>query len=163
MDGGVASIDPAKLILLAPVVFLAHVLEEGPGFVAWFNSLVSRGISQELFLTVNAVAFVITLLVSVAAALDRGVGSMVLALAWLGLLMFANAVFHITATIVHARYCPGTITAAVLYIPYFCWFAVRTKSRFHLSGGAVIGIALAASVPMFVHGYLIVFKGSRLF
>lgn len=31
----------AKLILLAPVIFILHVTEEGPGFVAWFNAHVA--------------------------------------------------------------------------------------------------------------------------
>jgi hypothetical protein len=28
----------AKLILLAPVIFILHVIEEAPGLVAWFNA-----------------------------------------------------------------------------------------------------------------------------
>src|SRR5262249_33696424 len=50
-----------RLAFSLPVIFLLHVAEEAPRFVAWFNSLVARGITQPLFLTVNTVAFVITL------------------------------------------------------------------------------------------------------
>lgn len=39
-------------VLLAPIVFAAHFLEESPGFVAWFNAHVTRGITQDLFWTV---------------------------------------------------------------------------------------------------------------
>src|SRR5215472_6964236 len=101
---GVAHTDPAKVILLAPLVFPLHVLEESSGFVSWFNSLVARGISQELFLTVNLVAFVITVVVALTARADRHAGSLMAALAWLSFLMLANAIFHLTATVVRARY-----------------------------------------------------------
>ena len=33
------------LLLAAPLVFVAHFLKEGPGFVAWFNAHVARGIT----------------------------------------------------------------------------------------------------------------------
>ena len=37
----------ARLILLAPIIFVLHVIEEAPGFVAWFNThmLVKRVVS----------------------------------------------------------------------------------------------------------------------
>jgi hypothetical protein len=51
------------LVLVAPLLFILHVVEEAPGFVAWFNGLVPRGITQELFLAVNTGALLITLAV----------------------------------------------------------------------------------------------------
>ena len=47
-------------LLLAPLVFVAHCLEESAGFVSWFNGHVTRGITQDLFWTVNATGLVIT-------------------------------------------------------------------------------------------------------
>jgi hypothetical protein len=32
--------DPSRIVLLAPLVFGVHVLEEAPGFVRWFNFIV---------------------------------------------------------------------------------------------------------------------------
>jgi hypothetical protein len=32
-------------LLFAPLVFVAHFLEESPGFVPWFNTHVTRGSS----------------------------------------------------------------------------------------------------------------------
>ena len=54
-----------RIVLLAPIVFTAHVLEEGSSFVAWFNDHVTRGITPGLFWTVNLAALVITLLLAV--------------------------------------------------------------------------------------------------
>jgi hypothetical protein len=50
----VSSLGP--LILLAPLIFVVHFLEEVPGFVAWFNAHVPRGITQPLFWSVNVAA-----------------------------------------------------------------------------------------------------------
>ncbi|MBI4429081.1 MAG: HXXEE domain-containing protein [Ignavibacteriales bacterium] len=147
----------------APIIFLFHVAEEAPGFVEWFNSLVARGITQSLFLSVNVTAFIITIMISgmLTTIYERTIA--VLMLAWLGFLMLANAVFHLVGTLAHARYSPGLVTAMILYLPYFGWFfwlAVR-----HLRIPLIMACAstLLGSAPMVIHGYLIVFRGDRLF
>jgi len=45
-----------RIVLLAPVIFAAHVVEEAPGFVEWTNSLLEDDITQQLFIAVNAAA-----------------------------------------------------------------------------------------------------------
>jgi hypothetical protein len=84
------------------------------------------------------------------------------ALAWLGFLMFANGIFHIVASVMHG-YSPGTVTAAVVYLPFFALFARQVRRKYQLSPAVLATIALAGGIPMFVHGYLIAFRGSRLF
>ena len=155
--------DPAKAALLAPAIFVVHACEEAPGFVAWFNHLVPGGISQELFLTVNMTAFAITLLIALLTAGIGGRALLLLAVAWLSFLMFANAVFHLTGTVVHRQYAPGTVSATVLYLPYFGWFVSLIRSRCSVSAISLASITVLAGLPMYVHGYLIVFAGSRLF
>lgn len=152
-----------RLALIAPFLFVLHVVEEGPGFVAWFNSLVPRGITQRLFLTVNAVALGITVLIVllVAASPDPVLG-LVLA-AWVGFLMLANGAFHLVGTIAHARYCPGVVTGTLLYLPYGVLLLRQVVRDLGLSAGVVLGTAALGGVPMLVHGYLIVFRASRLF
>lgn len=152
-----------KLVLLAPFLFILHVLEEAPGFVEWFNSLVPRGISQNLFLTVNAVGLAITVVVVllVAASPDRASG--LLLAAWVGFLMLANAVLHLVGTIAHARYCPGVVTGTLLYVPYGALLLQRIVRELGLSPGVVLGTAALGGAPMLLHGYLIVFRASRLF
>jgi hypothetical protein len=152
-----------RLVLLAPAVFLLHVFEEAPGFVAWFNSLVPRGITQNLFLTVNAVALTITVVLALlVAASPRPAPGLVLA-AWVGFLMIANGVLHLVGTIAHARYCPGVVSGTLLYLPYGALLLQRTARDLGLSRGLVFGSAAIGGLPMLVHGYLIVFRASRLF
>lgn len=151
-----------KLVLVAPVLFILHVVEEAPGFVAWFNSLVPRGITQNTFLAVNAVAFAITILVVFLVEVSPDPASGLLLAAWVGFLMLANGVLHIVGTLAHARYCPGVVTGTLLYLPYVLLLRRIVQDR-RVSPAAVLGVAALGALPMLVHGYLIVFRASRLF
>ena len=157
------SVPLRRLALLAPVVFAVHVLEEAPRFVGWFNSLVPRGITQPLFLTVNAVAFAITILVAIVVAAAPSEGSALLLSAWVGFLMLANGLFHLVGTIVHGCYSPGVVTGTLIYLPYSILVLHRAARELDLEPGAVAAAAAIGAAPMLVHGYLIVFRASRLF
>jgi len=146
-----------------PRLFVVHVVEEAPGFVAWFNSLVTPGIYQPLFLSVNGVALTITLIVGFGVASAREPMSGIIGAAWVGFLMLANAVFHIVATISLSRYCPGVVTATLIYLPVSALFFRAVVRELGISSLVVAAVALLAGTPMFIHGYLIVFQGSRLF
>ena len=152
-----------RLVLIAPIVFIVHVVEEAPGFVAWFNGLVPRGITQNLFLTVNAVALIITALIALLVAASPDTATGLILGAWIGFLMLANGLFHLVATIAHGRYCPGVITGIGLYFPYGVVLLRRIVRELDLRPLLVAGAAALGAVPMLVHGYLIVFRGSRLF
>ncbi len=153
----------SRTLLLAPFVFVSHFLEESPRFVEWFNTHVARGITSGLFWRVNISALVITIVVVGIEWLSRSASSLSLAIVWLSFLMFANAIFHIVGGVVDKQYVPGLATAILLYIPYYSWFfmeAVKSKRV------KVIGLVVATvlgSLPMLMHGYLILFRGSRLF
>lgn len=142
---------------------MIHVIEEAPAFVPWLNSLVEPDISEPRFLMVNGVAFFITVLLSGALAATRERAIAVADLAWLGFLFFANALFHLTATVVHHRYSPGAATAACLYLPYFALLFAVVLRRLRVSWGVALLATVLGALPMAAHGYLIVFRGSRLF
>ena len=152
-----------QALLLAPLIFILHVLEESPGFVGWFNSHVAPGITLATFWQVNISALLITLLLLGLEWLSRSAVSLTLVIAWLGFLMFANAMLHITGALVDQQYVPGLITAVVLYLPYFCWLFVKAKQSLRVQLVILIAVTLVGSTPMLVHGYLIIFRGSRLF
>jgi hypothetical protein len=151
------------LLLAAPLIFVAHVAEEAPGFVVWFNAHVDPDITAPLFWSVNYTALGITIVVVVLEWLSGTTLSAVLVVAWLALLMLANALFHIAGALVDRGYMPGIVTAALLYLPYFARVVVSTIRLRRLSGRAVAAVAAVGALPMLVHGYLIVFRGSRLF
>jgi hypothetical protein len=151
------------LAFLAPVVFVIHVVEEGTKFVPWFNGLVEPDISQPLFLRVNATAFVITVVLAAILAATREPAVAVVDLAWLGFLFFANALFHVTGTMVHHRYSPGVVTAILLYLPYFAVLFAVVLKRLRVPVSVALVATVLGALPMAAHGYLIVFRGSRLF
>ncbi|HEV8369198.1 MAG TPA: HXXEE domain-containing protein [Pyrinomonadaceae bacterium] len=153
----------SRVLLLAPVIFVCHFLEESPTFVEWFNSHVTRGISLGLFWRVNLSALVVTLTVVGIEWLFRCAFSMTLAVGWFAFLMFANAIFHIAAGLVGGRYVPGLVTAVVLYIPYYLWLFVKAVKSERVNVSVLFGSAVLGSMPMLMHGYLIVFRGDRLF
>lgn len=151
------------LLLAAPLIFIAHFAEEGPAFVPWFNAHVTRGITEPLFRTVNYTALAITAAVVVLEWLSASTFSAAIAVAWLSLLMFANALFHVIAAVVDGAYVPGLVTAVLLYLPYYGWVVARVVRLRRLPWSALVGVAATGALPMLVHGYLIVFEGGRLF
>jgi hypothetical protein len=156
-------IELSRRLLIAPLVFVAHFLEESPGFVLWFNAHVTRGITEDLFWRVNGTALVITVLVTLASWTSRSVGAVVLAVAWLSFLMLTNAIFHITGAIVDHGYVPGLATAILLYLPYCGWVARQAVRDRRVAPGSLALAALLGAIPMAVHGYRILFLGTRLF
>jgi hypothetical protein len=151
------------LLLAAPVIFIVHFLEEGPGFVTWFNAHVARGITEPLFWTVNYTALAITIAVVILEWLSRSTFSATIVIAWLSFLMFANALFHLAGALVDRAYMPGLVTALLLYLPFYAWVATSTFRMRRMPGSIMATAALIGALPMLIHGYLIIVRGSRLF
>jgi 4-amino-4-deoxy-L-arabinose transferase-like glycosyltransferase len=151
------------IIILAPVIFIGHFLEESAGFVSWFNEHVSRGITPGLFWNVNILALVVTLVVTIIELFEPSFISASLIVLWFSFLMLANAIFHITGGIVDQKYVPGLITAIVLYIPYYFFIVGRILKKGRLRVGWLIILAILGSALMLIHGYMILFLGDRLF
>ena len=153
----------SRVILLAPFIFVCHFLEEAPTFVEWFNAHVAPGITPGLFWSVNISALVITLIVVGIEWLLRATLSLTLVIAWLGFLMLANAIVHIAGGLVDKEYVPGLVTAVLLYIPYYLWLFVKAIKIERVRPAVLFVAAGLGSIPMLIHGYLIVFRMSRLF
>jgi hypothetical protein len=150
-------------LLFAPLVFVAHFLEESPGFVPWFNAHVTEGITGELFWTVNATALLITVIVTLGLRNARSGVAVALIVAWFSFLMLTNAIFHIAGAIVDRSYVPGLATAVLLYLPYCGWVAGQVARNRRVTPGLLAAAALFGAIPMAVHGYRILFLGTRLF
>jgi hypothetical protein len=151
------------ILALAPVILIVHVLEESPGFVPWFNAHVARGISESLFWQVNLTALAITLIVLALEWRSESTASLALAVAWLGFLFFGNALLHIAGAFVDRGYVPGLVTAIALYVPFFVILVLRARVTRRLTMQALVTCTIVGSIPMLVHAYLILFRGSRLF
>lgn len=151
------------LLLAAPLIFVAHFLEESPGFVAWFNAHVARGTTEQMFWTVNYTGLAITLVVVALAWLDGSALSDIAVVAWFSFLFAANALLHLTATVVDRAPMPGVVTAVALYVPFYAWVMRLVAQSRRLPRRVMVGAAVVGGIPMLAHGYLIIFRGSRLF
>jgi hypothetical protein len=60
-------------------------------------------------------------------------------------------------------YVPGLATAALLYLPYCAWIARDVTRGGGMRPTSVAAAAMLGGLPMAIHGYLILFRGSRLF
>lgn len=151
------------LILLAPVIYAAHILEEAPGYVRWFNSVVHQNAPDNgHFFAGNYPSIAITAIVAIAAAATLNRGALLAMLAWLSYFMFANAIYHVTATLWLREYSPGTVTAVLLYIPYFSWFVWYLRSR-KISAVAISAIVAIFALPMLIQTYAVVFRHTRFY
>ncbi len=151
------------LAISLPLVFALHVLEESPGFVIWFNQRVDPNITDGLFLSVNAAAFAITVIIAAIAAGTRDRVAALVATAWVGFLLLANAIFHLVAALAYGSYVPGIVTGTLLYLPVSIAFIAVVARKYRLAPAVVTGVALLGGLPMYIHGWLIVFRGTRLF
>jgi hypothetical protein len=165
MDHRIGSKAPSRrvLLLFAPAVLSAHFLEEASGFVAWFNVHVDRRISEQVFWNVNLTALAITIGLVALQWLHPDALADALVVAWLSFLMMANALFHLVGAMVDGRYVPGLLTALLLYLPFYGAAVTQIFRARRLRGIALIASAAVGALPMLTHGYLILFRRSRLF
>ncbi len=152
-----------RALLAAPVIFICHVMEEAPSFVSWANAHIEPDITAQMFWSVNLSGLIITIVAVGITWLQPSPSSFLLAAAWLSFLMLANAALHITATLMFQSYAPGVVTAALLYIPYFVWVIKKMLRAHAVKRAPLLSATLLGACPMLLHGYLIVFEGSRLF
>ena len=129
----------------------------------WFNSVVSPGLAEGDFVRANIMPFAITAILAAIASRTKSKAAMLVLLAWITFYMFANAIFHMTATLVMMRYCPGVITAVALYVPFCTWFGRYLTTRFRIGPDIVALIALLAGLPSYLQTYMVVFEGKRFF
>lgn len=151
------------LLLAAPLIFVAHVAEEAPGFVTWANAHIDRDITQADFWRVNATGLLVTLAVVAFEWLSRSKSSAMVALTWLGFVMTGNAVLHTAGAIVDRGYAPGVITALLLYVPFSSLAASSAVRTRRLSAYSATLAMVLGALPMLAHGYMILFRGTRLF
>jgi hypothetical protein len=151
-----------RLLSMAPLVLLAHVVEEAPGLIPWMNRRFELDLTMRYFITMSALGLIVT----VALAVPRvGSGDRFRALgliAWLSFLMLANGVVHLTASLLFREYVPGTVTAGILYLPYFVAATVTICRNVGIQPGAAVLAATLGAVPMLVQGLSILTGGGRV-
>lgn len=128
---------------LFPVAQAVHVLEEwSQGFPKWARRFASDRYTDREYAVTHAlaVASAIAAALLVRTFANRAVVFVVLAFIF-GPGIACNALFHLGATLITHRYCPGVLTSIVLYVPLTCWLIVLAL-REGLLPPAMVTIAL---------------------
>jgi hypothetical protein len=76
--------------------------------------------------------------------------------------MLANGTLHLLASAIDGAYCPGAITAAALYLPYFAFAFAACRRIGSLSLRAGITAAGIGALPMLAQGVGVLIVGRRL-
>ena len=132
-------------VWLFPLAFTLHVLEEWPLFTAWAKRYASESFTRRDYTVIHTAGVILSLL-------SAGV-IWVFPNRWMVFVFFAfvfapavffNSLFHLGATAVSAVYCPGLLTAIVLYLPIF-YFLSRLAFREGLlnTGTSILALVIA--------------------
>jgi hypothetical protein len=149
-------------LALAPLVVLAHIAEEVPGFLGWASRHVEPEVTVTDFVTLNVIGLLVTVALAVPSVRSRNTVLALALVAWLSFVMLANGILHLTASFLFREYVPGTVTAGLLYLPYFAVAVVIACRKCDVRPGAAILAATIGAVPMVAQGVSILTVGRRL-
>jgi hypothetical protein len=149
-------------LLLAPVIFAAHVAEEAPGYVRWFNSIAGPALPENGFVEAQLTPFLAALFLGVAAAWTANRWAALILLIWCSHFFFANAVYHIVASVALFTFSPGLVTGTLLYLPFF-WFVAKRLQNQGIELWSLVLVVFFASLPSFLQTYMVVFERRRFY
>jgi len=132
-------------VWLFPLAYGLHIAEEHwLHFPAWVSALARPFVSSPQFLFLNAVLW---LLMVAAVLVIRARSSRAWLVVTLAAILGINAGLHLLGSIVTRTYSPGSVTAALLYIPLVV-YALRQVLPW-VSRGLAMGAGLLGAV---IHG-----------
>ena len=142
-SAGIASPPTGAWVWLFPLAYGLHIAEEYAfHFPAYVANVSGRHISNSQFLFLNAVFWLLTV-AAIVVVLARP--SQVWLVITLAAVLGINAAVHLLGSIVTATYSPGTVTAALLYVPLVVYALRRVLP--HVSRGlAMRAVALGAAI-----------------
>jgi hypothetical protein len=150
-------------LLLVPVLFAAHVAEEAPGYARWFNSIVpGQPIPEAGFLAAQWTPFVAAALLGLGAAVTGSRWAALILLIWSSHFFFANAIYHLVASMALVTFSPGVVTGTILYLPFF-WWLVRRLAGQGMALWALVLVVAFASLPALLQTYMVVFARRRFY
>ncbi|HYK87558.1 MAG TPA: HXXEE domain-containing protein [Acidobacteriota bacterium] len=124
-----------QAVWLFPIAYALHILEEAPQFPSWAQRYASQAFTPRDFLTINSVGIALAVLYALLISRYPRKWSVILFFS-LGLApgMFFNILFHVGATAAYGVYCPGLITALVIYPPVFVFLSRLAYQEHFLTG-----------------------------
>lgn len=109
-----------KAIWLFPIAFTLHVAEEICCFTAWAQKYASPGFTFDSYLKIHITGIVVSFLTAfILSKYPKKVLAFPLFAFVIIPAIFWNMFFHVGATVYFGSYCPGVVTAVLIYIPLF--------------------------------------------
>ncbi len=150
-------------LLLVPVLFAAHVAEEAPGYVRWFNAIVpGQPIPEAGFLAAQLTPLLAAAFLGLAAAVTGSRWAGLILMVWASHFFFANAIYHLVASVALWTYSPGLATGTLLYLPFFVWLTGWVRAR-GVALWVVVLLVFFASLPALLQTYMVVFERRRFY
>ncbi|NNM05308.1 MAG: HXXEE domain-containing protein [Gemmatimonadetes bacterium] len=138
-----------RATLLLPVAYLFHLVEEWfGGFTSWTQSVSIYDVGDGEFLAINATAFILVALGTLAARREPKMAWVATSLA---ALFGLNALLHGLATVAWSSYAPGVITGILVYLPLS--IVILRASFRQMSRGAFVG---SVTFGVLLHGLVAV-------
>jgi hypothetical protein len=133
------------VVWLFPVAFSIHVLEEVCCFTQWAQTYASPAFTFSHYLTIHIAGIVLAF---VAALILWLYANKILVFLFFAFMfapaVFWNVFFHAGATAYFGVYCPGVITAVVIYLPLFALTSLKAvKERLLTNGAGLIALSVA--------------------
>ena len=129
--------------LLLPVAYILHLLEEWfGGFSNWTQEVLGQEISEDRFILINTIFFIITLVGTLASMRFHRLAWVIIALA---ALFGLNGILHNLASLAFAQYSPGTVTGLLVYVPLSLYLLKTMRARIPravFNGSLLLGIML---------------------
>jgi len=143
----IASSPTGSWVWLFPIAYGFHIAEEYAfHFPAYVANVTGRHLSNSQFLFLNTVFWLLMAAVVVVVIVRPSRAWLVITLA---AILGINAAAHLLGSVVTATYSPGTVTAALLYIPLVVYAFRRVLphvSRSRAVQAVVLGAAIHAGV-----------------
>jgi hypothetical protein len=137
----------AQALWLAPLACALHVGEEWPQFVPWAHRFASLRFTRREYLLIPISGFASFVGVALLFAFLSSPPLVFLFFAFLLLpAPLWNIGFHVGATVKYRAYCPGVITAALLYPPVIYLLTQSAWREGLLSASAWVAAVLIAGV-----------------
>ena len=142
-----------EAVWLFPFAFTLHVLEELPQFTAWAQRYASPSFTRVDYLGVHLAGIALAF---IAAAVIWYFPTRIVLFVFFTFIftpgIFFNTLFHAGATAYFGTYCPGLLTALVLYLPLYGFISTLAyrdgllSNRLGLLSFVIAGIFHAAEV-----------------
>lgn len=141
----ISSLSFGQAVWLFCPAFALHVLEESPGFTGWAKRHASPRFTQRDYNVIHTAGVAASLLAALIVSHfpNRPVILVFFTFVFEPSVLF-NAVFHVGASVLTRSYCPGMITAVVIYLPLFALITDLAYKEGLLGTGSLLATLVIA-------------------